>query len=138
MNNNYCNAVIAYLDQKGVNYTNPKDNHIRIVYECDNISTLPVNIYFDEDGAPYISIRCWEISTVKDVSKRVNAILACNNIHTQYRWVTFFLDDDSDINAQIDAQLSLSNAGEECHTLVLRLVNIVDDVYPNLMKAIWA
>ena len=33
MNNNYCNAVIAYFDSKGVNYTNPKDNHIRI--QCD-------------------------------------------------------------------------------------------------------
>ena len=138
MNHNYCNAVMAYLDQKGVKYTNPKDDVIKIVYNCDNISSVPVNLFFDNDGDPYVSLRCWEITSVKDVSKRVTAILACNNIHTQWRWVKFYLDDDNDIVAQLDAHLSLTNAGEECHTLVLRMVNIIDDVYPNLMKAIWA
>ena len=63
---------------------------------------------------------------------------SCNELNNKYRWVKFYLDDDSDVVAQIDAYVDDETCGGECLSLVRRMVNIVDGGYPTLMQALIA
>lgn len=134
---NYCAAVCNYFDMKGVKYSNPKDNVLKITYSADNKESITITVIFDEDGDPYVAFRCWEICSVKDESKKAAAIAICNDLNNQFRWVKFVVDKDNDIVTQCDAHVDMATVGEECHTLVLRMVNIVDEAYPRLMRFLW-
>ena len=63
---------------------------------------------------------------------------ACNSLNQEYRWVRFYLDKDWDLICEADALLDPSSGGEECLSIVRRMVNIIDEAYPKFMKALWA
>ena len=52
--------------------------------------------------------------------------------------ITQNVDDDDDVIVSMDAIIDRSTCGAECLSLVLRLVNILDDAYPEIAKARWA
>ena len=61
----------------------------------------------------------------------------CNSLNGEYRWVKFYIDGDGDIAVSMDAVVDIDTVGAECIQLVNRMVNIYDDAYPRLMRAIW-
>ena len=67
-----------------------------------------------------------------------NAIVACNALNRQYRWVKFTIDGDNDINSEMDIELDPNSAGEETTRSLFRLLNITDKSYPIIMKALYA
>ena len=64
-----------------------------------------------------------------------NASIA--ELNNQYRWVTFYIDDDADVITQIDSYVDEENCGSVCLSLVRRMVNIIDESYPDIMRTIW-
>lgn len=133
---NYKSLFMRHMDREGVKYTEMDNRVVKVVYTGDNLKTIPVYVFFDADGAPLISVKCWEIANFKD-DKMAGGMIACNMLNKEYRWVKFFLDDDSDVVAQIDAYVDESTCGGECLSLVKRMVNIIDEGYPTFMRAIW-
>ena len=81
-------------------------------------------------------MRCWEIESFK--SNEAAGLAVCNDLNLQFRWVKFFLDKDKDVVATLDAMLDDNSSGAECVSLLMRIVNIVDDAYPQIAKARWA
>lgn len=133
----YRDLFVRHLNIEGIKFVEYEDqNHIKITYEGDNLNTIPIHIFFDEDGDPYVQFKCWDIQNFK--GKEAKGILACNMINKQYRWVKFYLDDDADIVASIDGYIDIASCGEECLSLVRRVVSITDDAYPTFAKAKWA
>ena len=134
---NYKNLFMRHMDRNNIKYTDVRENVVRVVYTGDNLRTIPVFVFFDADGDPLVSFKCWEIANFKD-EKMAGGVIACNQLNKEYRWVKFYLDDDSDVVAQIDAYVDEETCGSECTNLVKRMVNIVDDGYPTFMRAMWA
>ena len=132
----YIGAVCKHLDKKEIKYKRINDKTLRIAYSGDNLDTIPINVIFDEDGDPYVALRCWDITKFKG-SKRERGIMVCNELNNRFRWVKFSVDKDDDIVAANDAHVDLFTAGEEILMLVRRMVNIVDEAYPEFMKAVW-
>lgn len=133
---NYKRMFMNYMDREGIKYVDRDDFVVRVTYTGDNLKTIPVYVFFDEDGDPIVQFKCWEIANFK--GKEGQGIFTCNEMNKEYRWVKFSLDDDADIVASIDAYISVENCGEECMALVRRVVNITDDAYPNFAKAMWS
>ena len=133
----YKELFMSYMDCNGIKYTDVKENVVRVVYTGDNLKTIPIYVFFDADGDPLVSFKCWEIANFKD-EKMAGGVIACNLLNKKYRWVKFYLDDDSDVVAQIDAYVDEETCGSECLSLVKRMVNIIDEGYPTFMRAIWA
>ena len=125
---NYKRMFMNYMDHEGIKYVDRDDFVVKVTYTGDNLKTIPVYVFFDEDGDPIVQFKCWE----------GKGIFACNEMNKEYRWVKFSLDDDSDIVASIDAYISIESCGEECMALVRRVVNITDDAYPTFAKAMWS
>ena len=132
---NYKRMFMNYMDMEGIKYVDRDEHVVRVTYTGDNLKTIPVYVFFDEDGDPIVQFKCWEIANFK--GKEGKGIYACNMMNKEYRWVKFSLDDDSDIVASIDAYISADNCGEVCMSLVRRVVNITDDAYPTFAKAMW-
>ena len=59
-------------------------------------------------------------------------------MNAQYRWVKFYIDGDQDIACQSDALVDIESVGSECLQMVERMVGIMDEAYPEFMKAFWA
>ncbi len=134
---NYKNLFMRYMDRNNVKYSDVREDVVKVVYTGDNLKSIPVYVFFDKDGDPLVCFKCWDIAKFKD-SKMANGVIACNMLNKKYRWVKFYLDDDNDIIAQIDAYVDEETCGSECLNLVKRTVNIVDEGYEIIAKALWA
>ncbi len=134
---NYKSLFMSYLDNNNIKYSEPRELAVKIVYKGDNLNSIPVWVFFDEDGDPLVSFKCWDITNFKG-DKVATGILSCNELNSKYRWIKFYVDDDGDVIAETDAYIDSNSCGETCHYLVRRMVSIIDKAYPTLMKAQWS
>ncbi|MBQ1233326.1 MAG: YbjN domain-containing protein [Clostridia bacterium] len=132
----YAREFMRYMDEKGVKYTEREENVIKVVYSGDNMDSIPVFVIFDEDNDPLVQLKCWDVQNFKN--NEASALMVCNSLNYKYRWVKFYLDKDSDIVVSIDAMIDQDTCGEECLSLVRRLVNITDEAFPEIARARWA
>lgn len=58
-------------------------------------------------------------------------------LNQKFRWVKYCLSDKGGLSAEDDAVVDESSVGEECMQLVQRMVGIVDESYPVIMKTLW-
>ena len=77
-------------------------------------------------------------ATLHSLAKFCSLLLACNKANCRFRWVKFYLDDDNDIVANADVLIDEYTVGEECAGIVSRIDSIIDDAYPDFMRAMWA
>lgn len=132
----YAREFMRYMDAKGVKYTEREENVIKVVYSADNMDSIAVFVIFDEDNDPLVQFKCWDILSFKN--NEAAALVVCNALNYKYRWVKFYLDKDSDVVASMDAMVDQDSCGEECMSLIARLINIIDESYPDIARARWA
>ena len=95
-----------------------------------------VKMFFAGDNGKYLSMYL-VYERVPD-EKLSDVIFTCNEMNTQYKWITFYVDKDNDVVLHDDAILSVENCADEAFELLLRMVRISEDVKPRIMKAIYA
>lgn len=132
---NYKNLFMRHMDRNDIKYTDVKENVVKVSYTGDNLQTIPIYVFFDKDGDPLVSFKCWNIANFK--GKEAAGIIKCNELNNHYRWVTFYIDDDADVITQIDSYVDEENCGSVCLSLVRRMVNIIDETYHDIMRTIW-
>ena len=125
-----------------VNNLKSKDLHFDVDERDDvTIVSFPYDgkvarLVFNGDDGSYLSL--YMVYENIPEEKFVEAIVACNELNTQYKWATFYVDKDRDLMVHDDAILSVSNAAEEAFEIMLRILNIAKEAKPILMKAIYA
>ena len=133
---NTCAELLKkYLEEKKFNFKTS------IVKDGDSLIEFPyqgkiARMFFSGDEGQYLSIYV-EFERVPE-DKKAEAIFACNQMNVQYKWVTFYVDNDKDLILHLDAILSPETAAEEAFELLVRTLQIGDDAKPVLMKAIYA
>lgn len=133
---------VQALEQKEIRYTDQGTTEggkdmIAVTYGGDNMSSIRVQFFFDEDGES-VALRVFDIVKVSD-DKAARILTAVNEQNARFRFVKFVLDvRDNTVQAEIDASFSRSDAGDICLEALQRMVGICDDAYPELMKAMWA
>lgn len=112
------------------------DPAVRISYTLDNIAHLDVCFWFDGNGEAVH----FATSAIAHVPKdRIDVSLrAINDANARYRWLRFYLDDDSDIVCSGDQLLVPDVVGECCHQLLSCTITICDEVCTTFMRALWA
>ncbi len=133
---NYKRLFMEHMDREGVRYVDKDEFVVSVTYNGDNLKSIPVFVFFDKDGDPLVQFKCWSIANFK--GKEAGGILACNEMNKTYRWVKFYLDDDADIVASIDAYVNEYTCGSECLSLVRRVVNITDEAYRTFARYVFA
>ena len=98
-------------------------------------SHLGVFIIFDEDGTSAHIVT----SPIARVSAEKTAGVLCtlNECNQKFRWVKFFLDEDNDVIADSDMDFDEQNAAGVCIEAAVRTASIVNEAYPDIMRAVW-
>lgn len=130
------NMVKAFLDTKEVTYREVNERTLLLTFSGFSFNSLDVGLIFEEDDRS-VSLRCPRVSTFEP-SKKQKLYEVCSVLNAKFKWIKFYLDEENNvIEAAIDAMIQLDSCGEECFELIGRTVSIVNEAYPEIMKAIW-
>jgi hypothetical protein len=132
----YKQLFMQHMDSVGIRYTDVNENSVKISYTGDNLKTIGIFVMFDKEGNPSAELKCWEVANFKN--KEAKGLVVCNELNSKYRWVKFFVDKSADIIVEADAILDNATCGEECMSMVRRMVRIIDESYPSIGRALWA
>ncbi|MBR3314094.1 MAG: YbjN domain-containing protein [Atopobiaceae bacterium] len=130
--------VLAYLDEQGIRYSDRSDERVQCVHfgwTTRVMSDIQLDLFFDDNGETIHLATMLPLMVPED--KLAMALVEVNRCNKQYRWIDFYLDDDSTIMGEIDAVVEPSTAGAEILQLIQRTLGICDDAYPKFMRLIW-
>lgn len=131
----YKKIFLNYLDENNVHYTDHSEFAVRVPYSGENLKTIPMFVSFDREGKAFANIKCFEIANFK--GKEEQGLRLCNELHNKYRWLKFYLDSDLDLIACLDTYFDAHTCGFFCLDLVMRAVSIIDETYPQIVRAMW-
>ena len=131
----YKQMCMEYMRREKIRYEDVREFVLKITYTGANFSTIPIYIYFDEDGDANIAVKSWNVANF--AGQRDAAIVLCNELNEKYRWVKFYVDEDADVVAELDAMIPEQNCGPVCMNVVRRVTSVVDDAYPFFMRELW-
>lgn len=122
------------LESKGLHYV------ARVDSDGDDVIIFPykgreVRMFFYGEEGSYLSLYMVYENVPED--RITDAVFLCNEINTEYKWVTFYLDKDRDIIVHDDAILTTDNAADEAFELLVRLIQISDGAKNRVMKMIF-
>ncbi len=128
-------SFAAYLEEKNFKFS---------VNDLENGETLLdfpyqgklFRCFFSGENGQYLSL--YLVYEKVPEEKFMDAVLLCNQINTEYKWVTAFVNNNSDFVFHDDAILSFDNAASESFELLARMISISDKLKPSIMKMIYA
>lgn len=132
---NYKQLCMEHFDKIGIKYINVGENLLRVMSNESNLQAS-VLIFFDPDGSEMVEFKHFDIINMS--GKRDKAIEVCNTINSQYRWVKFYTDDKNNVCGGTDAYVTQSDCGDICFKMLVRMVTIVNEVYPEFARAKFA
>ena len=123
-----------HLDSENYNYsTRENDNGNSVVifpYKGKEAQCV-----FSGDDGKYLSIYMVYESVPED--RFAQALIACNEVNVQYKWVAAYLDEERDIMLHLDALLSPRADASEAFEMLARFLDISEKIKPVIMKAIY-
>lgn len=70
--------------------------------------------------------------------KYSKALIMSNKLQSQYRFFKFTLDTrNGDFDISYDFPIETQNIGKCAVEMLIRIMKIIDDVYPDIMRSIW-
>ncbi len=136
------NTALRFMsecDRAGIKYRDSRDlDNGGSLVVCgvngQNNARYDVLFLFDPDGKG-VSPRVPGILTFPE-EKRPQFLELVNELNGKYRWVKFSLREGR-VNVQADASITDDTSGRVCVELFLRIIKIIDDVYPEFMRTLW-
>ncbi len=131
-------AFAAYMESKDmrVRFLDEEETAAEVGFQLKDTS-LEVRVFFGEDNKDVYFIGGNFVQIPADKQEKVYRI--CNTCNNDYRWVKFIWDEEQEyMVVRADAVIDLDTCAEECFEIVMRMAGIVDDVYPKIMKELWA
>ncbi len=115
------------LDSEKLKYSVSSDKDVvRIIYNGDNFKSVTFTFIFDDDGESF-ALRVFSIAQFTS-NQLDDAYEFCNRMNDNYRWLRFYVDDDRELTAAMDAVVTNETVGAVGSELLHRAVSIVDSV----------
>ena len=134
-------AFIDEMDRLGIKYNQGRDTDDgKSIVMCSvrgkNNAVYEVFFIFDQDDSS-VCMQVFKLVTFpEDRTARIFDTL--NELNRKYRWLKFYSDHDCNIHVQEDAALVGEDGGKYCVRMLLRIMKIIDEAYPEIMRALWA
>lgn len=93
------------------------------------------DIVFIFTGEHDAEIAAMRLASCPD-DRRAALLPIVNDVNARCRWIKLVVMPDGSVNMRADAIVSEETAGGVCVELFLRMMKVVDDVYPQIMKAL--
>ena len=140
---------MVYKCTKAIYETLKNDEGLKVfIDETDNTSAAWLQFgiknggsyrirFISKDDDNDVAVRIFELVSV-DKSQFAKVLPVINNLNAKYRYVKFVLDNDGDVNVEYDYLMRCPDPAASAMELIIRIVKIVDEAYPELMRAMWA
>lgn len=109
-------------------------NFVAVIVHCNGPGVDVLFVSVDDSNA--VMVRLFGIISNVEEDKIGEMLQVINECNGQYRYAKFFLDSESDINIEYDfpARTDDSHIGPMACEIFVRIMRIVDECYPKLMK----
>lgn len=137
--NTIMKMTAAYFDAKDFKYQMDEEQNVMQVSfgKYENKDQMKMLVFFKEDNRT-VSVRSFEYCSIPE-NKLAAMHALCSELNRKYVWVKFFVDTkDNTLTLADDAIVMVDSCGDEIHELLLRMWQIGDDAYPDIMRTLWA
>ena len=93
--------------------------------------------FISKDNDNDVAVRIFGLVTI-DETHQAKVLPVINKLNSKYRFAKFVLDKDGDVNLEYDYLVRCPDPAASAKEIVIRMVQIVDEAYPELMRAMWA
>lgn len=100
-------------------------------------NTYQIKFICKENARNDVAMRIFDLCSFPQ-DRRQNAFPLLNKFQRQYRFLRFTMDDDNSVKVEYDLPSCSTDLGPSAVEMMLRTMKIIDDIYPELMKALWA
>ena len=139
MSNMAAKMTAAFFDAQGLKYgiAGDKDEVLLTVFPMKNKDGIKLMVIFDEDETG-CSIHTDDFAKFPE-SKLNDMLKLVNDLNDRFRWIKFVVDTKNlTIEASDDAVIQLDSVGDEVLRCCIHFIGIVDQAYPEIMRAIFA
>lgn len=114
----------------------PDGNTVMVAGFAGKMTNFDMLLIFDKQDHTMV-IRVGKLARIP-IDRKYDVLTALNDLNRNYRWARFYADDEELVTVQIDRIISTGENADAVMELIFRLLRILDDGYPRIMKAIWA
>ena len=118
------------------------------VKETENVSFLQAGLaskqgipapirFLSADDDNDVAIRVCPVARVPE-NKKPQMLELINDFHNRFRYIRFYLDSYNDLTASYDLPVKAESIGESAVEIFARFSQILDTVYPEIMRTIWS
>lgn len=93
--------------------------------------------FLSADDDNDVAIRVCPVARVPE-DKKPQMLELINDFHNRFRYIRFYLDSDNDLTASYDLPVKAESIGESAVEIFARFSQILDTVYPEIMRTIWS
>jgi len=135
---NSTRKFIDLLKENNINYKlhdETTDNGSDIVSshnDGDNMKNMIVMFFINDTNAE-MHLRIAEVPEIK----RTLVLKELNKINSQYRYISFYISDDGYVFANAHFVFKSCCVADICMEMGAKMVGIVDECYPRIMKLVW-
>jgi len=72
------------------------------------------------------------------IDRQFEVLSALNELNREYRFVRFYTDQEDYVTVQIDRIIAVNETADPVMEMIARILRIIDEAYPRIMKAIWS
>jgi hypothetical protein len=109
---------------------------VTVGFRTDHAGNVDI-LFLSHDDDLDVAVRAFQVITGVPEEKRAKMLEAINKCNDDYRYVRFTLDGDGDVNMEYDFPVSIPEIGEPAYEIAVRFTQVLDEAYPELMKAMW-
>ena len=115
---------------------NEKQSYVWVQFKAEGGGSYRINFISTDDDND-VAVRVFSLINVND-SQKPKMITALNELNCQFRYVKFSCDSDGDVNLQYDFPVSCKDPASCCRELIIRINDIIEKSYPEIMRAMWS
>jgi hypothetical protein len=148
LKNSAYEAIKTELDKQEMTYgedtsEDGEERIIRMRQQLDNGSVVSLAIVVSEHGDTndFIKIKYFGIVRLEENSNRDAFLEKINDWNGQYRYVKLVIDDEQDVVIDIDLPLDLHEGVFQAKNFMAMVgvgLQVIEEIYPDLMKLRWA
>lgn len=127
--------VKEFMNAKGLAYHERMDINGNTIIKIE-IDKLAAHFHFTGEKGEYLSLDIF-FETVPN-NKVTDMIFLCNELNKNNKWITAFVSDNSELVFHDDAILLPEHAAMETMEIWARIIQIISDAKPQIMKTLTA
>lgn len=134
--------IMQEMDKVNMHYNVEDMEDVNILsagYGIENGSTITIKV-FSQDDDNDVAVRVYGILHNVAEERLPKIMKVINQCNQKFRYFKFVMNDDNDVSVEYDFPVEASDytLGQEVVEILMRMMHVLDECYPVLMRAIWS